>query len=67
MFDKNKKYTMEEFKNMFKEVEKKVIKDAIKNEDIDDPMANMMISMVTMKTVNDIEKELFGDKKEGDE
>lgn len=56
---KDKKYTMEEFKNMFEEVEKKVIEDTIKNEDIDDPMANMMVSMVTMKALNDIKTKLF--------
>lgn len=58
---KNKKYTMEEFKNMFEEVEKKVIEDTIKNEDIDDPMTNMMVSMVTMKALNDIKTKLFNE------
>ena len=58
---KNKKYTMEEFKNMFEEVEKKVIEDTIKNKDIDDPMANMMVSMVTMKALNDIKTNLFNE------
>ena len=56
---KNKKYTMEEFKDMFEEVEKKVIEDTIKDKDIDDPMANMMVSMVTMKALNDIKTKLF--------
>ena len=58
---KNKKYTMEEFKNMFEEVEKKVIEDTIQNKDIDDPMANMMVSIVTMKALNDIKKNLFNE------
>lgn len=58
---KDKKYTMEEFKNMFEEVEKKVIEDTIKNKDIDDPMANMMVSMVTMKALNDIKTNLFNE------
>lgn len=62
--DKNKKYTMEEFKNMFEEVEKKVIEDTIKNKDIDDPMANMMVSMVTMKALNDIKTNLFDEEGE---
>lgn len=61
---KNKKYTMEEFKNMFEEVEKKVIEDTIKNKDIDDPMANMMVSMVTMKALNDIKTKLFNEEGE---
>lgn len=57
--DKNKKYTMEEFKNMFEEVEKKVIEDTINDKDIDNPIANMMASMVTMKALNDIKTKLF--------
>ena len=62
--DKNKKYTMEEFKDMFEEVEKKVIEDTIKNKDIDDPMTNMMVSMVAMKTLNDIKTKLFNEEGE---
>ena len=64
MFKKNEKYTMEEFKDMFEEVEKKVIEDTIKDKDIDIPMANMMVSMVTMKALNDIKTKLFN--KEGE-
>ena len=66
MFKKDNKYTMEEFKKMFEDAEKEVIKDAVENKVIDDPMVNMMMSMVTMKATNDMKNILFGEK-ENDE
>ncbi len=69
MFKKNEKYTMEQFKEMFDNAKKNVIEKETKNnmEKLDDPMAGLMINVITIKTIDDIGKELFGDEKEGDE
>lgn len=65
MFNKDKKYTMEEFKELFDNAKVEALKkDAEKNERLDDPMAKMIMGMSTMSTIMLLEQELFKDMEE---
>lgn len=65
MFNKDKKYTMEEFKELFDNAKVEALKkDAEKNEGLDDPMAKMIMGMSTMSTIMLLEQELFKDMEE---
>ena len=64
MLNKEKKYTMKEFKEIFDKAKLEVIKKDTENnkKNIDDQMAGFMLSMVALNTIGNLEKELFGEK-----
>ena len=67
MFNKNIKYTMEEFKEMFDTAKKKFIEEdsADIKDKIDDPVAGFMATMMGVSAVTKLETMLFGvNKKE---
>lgn len=62
----NKKYTMEEFKEKFKEAEKKALDAIINDEKINekkDPMFLMTISLTTMLGISKLKEILFEEEK----
>ena len=61
MLNKEKKYTMKEFKEIFDKAKLEVIKKDTENnqKNIDDQMAGFMLSMVALNTIGHLEKELF--------
>ena len=64
MLNKEKKYTMKEFKEIFDKAKLDVIKKDTENnkKNIDDQMTGFMLSMVALNTIGNLEKELFGEK-----
>lgn len=56
-----KKYTIEEFKEMFDNAKKEVLEKTMNDESkqLDEPMAKLMLSMITMSAIADLEKKLF--------
>lgn len=64
MLNKEKKYTMKEFKEIFDKAKLEVIKKDTEDnkKNIDDQMAGFMLSMVALKTIGRLEKELFGEE-----
>lgn len=61
-----KKYTMEEFKEMFKEAKKKALEEIINDKKIEeknDPMFLMTISMTSMLGISKLEEILFKEEK----
>ena len=56
-----KKYTIEEFKEMFNNAKKEVLEKTMNDESkqLDEPMAKLMLSMITMSAIADLEKKLF--------
>ena len=65
MFNKNIKYTMEEFKEMFDTAKKKFIEEdsADIKDKIDDPVAGFMATMMGVSAVTKLETMLFGENK----
>lgn len=61
----NKKYTIEEFKKMFDNAKKEVLEKTMndESEQVDEPMAKLMLSMITMSAITDLEKKLFKEEK----
>lgn len=62
----NKKYTMEEFKEMFKEAKKKALEEIINDKEIEeknDPMFLMTISLTSMLGISKLEEILFKEEK----
>lgn len=64
MLNKEKKYTMKEFKEIFDKAKLEVIKKDTEDnkKNIDDQMAGFMLSMVALNTIGRLEKELFGEE-----
>lgn len=65
MFNKNKKYTMEEVKEIFDTAKNKFIEEEsadIKDE-IDDPVAGFMVTMMGVGAITKLETMLFGENK----
>ena len=65
MFNKNKKYTMEEFKEIFDNAKKKFIEEesADNKDKIDDPVAGFMMTIMGVGAITKLETMLFGENK----
>lgn len=69
MFNKNKKYTIEEFKEIFDNAKKKFIEEenADNKDKIDDPVAGFITTMLGVGAITKLEIMLFGENKEEEE